>query len=1387
MRQFKIVLLTLFCGPLLLMAQTWTYTPDVYPAVCTNAAIVGQWTMDFATATNRAALENKRIYLHFSGSTWCPDCDSLERLVMGKSAFEDFLKSSDAYWVWLDFPKRAITNATDGTWLCHTNTGFFSLSESENILARNRMLEQYYGAIKNYLNRLGTEANPYRLNMPTIVELNPDGSYQGEVTHYRTWTNVTAEAFVSKLNRVWNDDAWDVQDNAVPGKSDDSAATATALSNILESASQQEHTLSPTDTADWYTFAASPGATYTFAATGRLLSGQAEMPTGQITVELFTETNATAVAAATAAGALDESPTARWTLNQARSVTCYVRVSGNFASVAGYTLSYSSQTVSQPAAVQFGSTQVSVSETAASVSLNIALASPCVAEGGVRVFVSTVAPPDPVPFGTATPGQDYVAVVSNEVVWTQAEAIQQVTKQVTIPLVQDLRATWEGDETLAVALENGLNSDVVSTGSVATVVLKETSKRNSGTVGFVAQGASATPFANARKPTVVVREGDALILWVGRSGGSDGTVSATVETVAGSALPGVNFVSLSTNVVWSHGETNPCPVALSTLAMDAYNKDLTLKVRITQTTASGIASGAGMVTVTERDQAVAQTLSEAGTGALSFRSSGSASWFVGNGGEYRCESVSAGKTTTLKTSVTGPGRLQFDWTFLPNVQAANRLIVKVGSDSQTFAASNAVSGSSVFYVAKSGTQSVSWQFIAGGDQSGAITLSNLVWSALVKTTSPSPVKNFVCAGTPDRLQWASVAAADEYRVYLGESLQSLPRLLPDETISGNTVDPCLECSLESDVKYYWRVDSVMYVPGGDDVVVKGDVWPFSIKSWDGPVTELPAFDQTEGLQTTGDGAYRLVEGVRYTLGPLAMSYSCGGCGDGEALPTPVTYTLTGVLPSGLSLIAVNGTNYFTGIAGKTGDYALWVQSHSIVDGVNQIGSTLPVAFSVVGLQKAAGTFNGWVCNADTSKNDGSFVLNVSDAGKITAKIQTPGKAYTFSQTGFDAETNGTVYVRLATPVAAKGVYTTNTLSLALSMTNGAGTGMLTVSGSTPSVSQVTFFRNSWSETNMAAEATAYAGYYTVALPVTAATENAPMGSGYLTLTAAKTGVVRLAGVLADGTSWSSSAALLASQEIEDSGSGVSTNVIVRLLVYAVPSAYHSAGGLCGLLRLVTDATSGEMCAVSDEAMPLHWWNEAGTSVYGYDPESETNGFDTVLGASGGFYDTVMNLQTWYLGRTLTFGAFGGATFAPAGYNGTDDAVSGYTLVDETPEGLMVAVAPQTLTVAKKAVTYVDAQSKVIDFDASVNPCGLTLAYTRATGLMSGGFTLYYQSATPGAAYKTKSCKYKGVLTPMRVMAGAWERTEGQGFYLIPDKTSYSFNWSYRLLLETSAQ
>ena len=977
-----------------------------------------------------------------------------------------------------------------------------------------------------------------------------------------------------------------------------------------------------------------------------------------------------------------------------------------------------------------------------------------------------------------------------------------------LPLIQDLHPRWEGDERFSVALSDGLNSSVSVEGGTATVVLRESAKRVAGTLGFAAQGAGAEPFANPRKPAALVHEGEALVLWVGRSGGSDGAVTARVETVAGTAASGEGFLPLQTNLVWAHGETFLQPVSIATLADAAYEADRAFKVRVTQTGASGVTAGAGTVAVTLRDQLMSQTLKEASGEALKYSSSGAAAWFFGEAGELRCSQVPAGRDSTLKTSVKGPGRLLFDWAFPPASDPAARLAVTVGAETRTFVAGDTLGGAETFVVTKAGSQAVSWRLFAAGAEPASVVVSNVVWQPLQKPASPVPAQSFVCAGSPTWLEWGAVAAADEYRVYLGNTPSTLEQVVPEGggVITETRVNPCLDCILVDEMKHYWRVDAVMHVPGGGEVVVKGDLWPFSIKSWDGPVTELPDFAATDGLQASPSGAWRLVAGVGYDLGPFSMFYNCG-CGDSgeDEKNDPLTYSLIGKLPAGLAMKDFDGATHFVGTPTKTGDYALWVQSLAVIDGAKVIGSTLPVAFSVESLQKAAGTFDGWVCCDGSPEENGSVTLTASAAGKLSAKIQTAGKALSFSKSGYDAETNGWVYARLAALSfkTAAGAGFTNTLAIRVSMAAGQGEGELTryeavkdgagrIVDGTAVVSRVTLCRNGWKDDPaLGPLGRACAGYYTVALPVVAATADAPGGSGYLTLTVASNGNVKATGVLADGKAWSGAASLLAGQEVEDLGAeGVRTNPVVRVLIFAVPSAYKGQGGLCGLLRLAEGGTGGGLCTVADEAMPPRWWSADGKSVYGYAPEAASPGFAAELGVSGGWYDSVMNLQTWYLNRALTFGAFGAA---PAGYGGTDDTVSGYTLLGETPEGLRVTVLPQALAVDKQALAY--AESGAIDFANSVNPCGLTLSFKRATGLLSGAFALYYQGAGAGADYKVRNVRYKGVLTPVRAEGGPWAAAEGQGFYLVPDAASYAdgtggtrsytFNRSCSLTLESS--
>ncbi len=63
------------------------------------------WTTDLPAAIRLAKKENKRVFIDFTGSDWCPPCMALHRNVLTKRAFLEYAKEHLVLVV-LDFPKR---------------------------------------------------------------------------------------------------------------------------------------------------------------------------------------------------------------------------------------------------------------------------------------------------------------------------------------------------------------------------------------------------------------------------------------------------------------------------------------------------------------------------------------------------------------------------------------------------------------------------------------------------------------------------------------------------------------------------------------------------------------------------------------------------------------------------------------------------------------------------------------------------------------------------------------------------------------------------------------------------------------------------------------------------------------------------------------------------------------------------------------------------------------------------------------------------------------------------------------------------------------------------------------------------------------------------------
>jgi len=208
------------------------------------------------------------------------------------------------------------------------------------------------------------------------------------------------------------------------------------------------------------------------------------------------------------------------------------------------------------------------------------------------------------------------------------------------------------------------------------------------------------------------------------------------------------------------------------------------------------------------------------------------------------------------------------------------------------------------------------------------------------------------------------------------------------------------------------------------------------------------------------------------------------------------------------------------------------------------------------------------------------------------------------------------------------------------------------------------------------------------------------------------------------------------------------------------------------------------------------------------------GFDRELDIVGGWYAKLINLQSYYA-NGLTVGDMAvlpvlTATVKTTDYNDSNRKVttSEQIPVDAAwgnPGGLVLTVTPAQGLAAPKAQTPVKDPPITGEYNYSeltTNATGLTISFTRATGLFKGSFNVYYdynsavnnttELPTVTQSHVVKKVAYQGVLTPERFNKA--DGIEGRGFFLWADKSSYenpstgrpvpyTFNWSYDFVIQ----
>ena len=263
--------------------------------------------------------------------------------------------------------------------------------------------------------------------------------------------------------------------------------------------------------------------------------------------------------------------------------------------------------------------------------------------------------------------------------------------------------------------------------------------------------------------------------------------------------------------------------------------------------------------------------------------------------------------------------------------------------------------------------------------------------------------------------------------------------------------------------------------------------------------------------------------------------------------------------------------------------------------------------------------------------------------------------------------------------------------------------------------------------------TNFTGYYTVALAPewVSSADGVPAGNGYFTLTIDNKGTAKAAGLLADGTTKLSLSAA-ACGIVEDASSSSGYAMMVPLYYAKAPAVFG------GTLRLFAN---DDGAVVVDSSNALLWNNDNPALTY-YGEE----GYRLSLDPVGGWYDTVANLQSYYLTRAFEVSAADVSEFyveALTANKATQDFDYSF---EAQPGGTAVDLSGNAFSTKKRSLA---AAGSLYDLASSVNPCNVQVKFARATGLVSGTFSLWSASADGSQQKELSGLKHFGILVMNR--------------------------------------
>lgn len=414
--------------------------------------------------------------------------------------------------------------------------------------------------------------------------------------------------------------------------------------------------------------------------------------------------------------------------------------------------------------------------------------------------------------------------------------------------------------------------------------------------------------------------------------------------------------------------------------------------------------------------------------------------------------------------------------------------------------------------------------------------------------------------------------------------------------------------------------------------------------------------------------------------------------------------LSGKLPSGVKVKydATLNAAIISGVPGKVGSYSAVMQVAEQRGGKRVKGGTVELQFNVGSLAEynlvaaQALSAEGAAIDPSSGRVVGVLTYTLSKTGRISAKYRGDSGKVSFKSKSWDSiDEAGSVYSRSESRGGELQARLTKSGQLEAELwVSGVGAPLLVKLNIVP-----------WSVANPALR---YAGYYTAGMsPVAISNPLAPLGYSYMTLSlqgaALRSGKVKYAGMLANGTKVSGSGVLTPAVAAEEQG---------QVVLYVKKSKY----ALGAVMAVDADAA----LTYRENPSAVSACGEA-VSTWSFNSGNAATSYTVELSVCGGYYSGADSLlEHWEAYEGL--GAF----------QLLADAVE-----PESGQGVVESLPQVDLTTTATALK--------ID-RAALNPNKAKLTLVRKSGVYRGSFKLPFRNPLNDRV-TTVSAKYAGVLLP----------------------------------------